>query len=61
MHGNSQSRLTGARVPVAGSESGRDFIAFGLPVSRSADCGISARHLVTELRETYGPVGADEE
>jgi hypothetical protein len=60
-HGNSDSRLAGAGVPVAGGESGRNFIAIGFPVSRNSDCGISARHLVTELREAHGSVGADED
>jgi hypothetical protein len=60
-HGNSDSRLAGAGIPVAGGESRRDPIAFRLPASRHSDCGIFAGHLVTELRETHGSVGADEE
>ncbi len=59
-HGNSGCRLARAGIPVVGRESRRDSLPFRFSVAGSADRGVSARHLVTELRETHGSVGADE-
>src|SRR5579884_3239245 len=44
----------------AGREGARDGFAVAVSDARAGDSGISARHVVTELREAHGPVRAIE-
>src|SRR5258705_11426334 len=63
MLNHTETLTVGSRAPeffVAGRESGRNCFALRFLVSRNIDCGVTARHVVTELRETHGSVGADE-
>ncbi len=55
-HGNSGNWVACAGFFTDRSQPRRSFFAFESAGARAGDSGIPARHLVTELRKTHGPV-----
>jgi len=59
-HGNFGHRVARTGVFADCGQPGRNFLTFRFAGAGNGACRISARHVVTELREAHGPVGADE-